>query len=163
MKHCAPVFALAVFALAAFALGPASDVRADDEAGAAMTAPYAKTNDPVSGYYNNTAVCRGANNWCHYWWNPDHTFIAFGIHWGPRGDKGDKPSFWMGEGKWFLAAEGRKYGNICRIPAPDEEILLTNCTLGQSNDFLNRHVGDVWAMPERDGSAELNWLLHGHQ
>ena len=116
---------LAFVVTMALCLG-APPVVADDEAGSAVTAKIPSTDDPVAGYYGNTAVCRGEYNWCHYWWNPDHTYVAFGIHWGPRGDKGDKPSFRMEEGKWFVAKEGRTAGNICRILAPDEEILLSS-------------------------------------
>ena len=160
-----PILRVALTAMLAFTTLAYAAPRAfaDDEAGSALTGTPAPSDDPVSGYYGNTTVCRGKYNWCHYWWNADHTYIDFGIHWGPRGDKGDRPSFRMEEGKWFLAKEGRTVGNICRLLAPDEEILLTNCTLGQTNDFLGKHVGDVWVFPERDGSDEMNWILRGHQ
>src|SRR5262249_17978737 len=134
-------------ALAALLVGATlQSALADDQAGAALTGSREDFADPVQGYYGNTVACRGAGNWCHYWWNADHTYIAFGIHWGARGNKGEKPSFRMEEGTWFLAPEGRTkgQGTMCRILAPDKEVLLSNCTIGQNGDPFNHRVGDMW-------------------
>ena len=153
------VIAVALMGLA----GTTQQALADDEAGSALTGSVAPSDDPVSGYYGNTVVCRGAENWCHYWWNADHTYIDFGIHWGARGDKGARPAFRMEEGTWFLAKEGRTVGSMCRMLNPDTEVLLSNCTIGQNGDPLGKHVGIMWVAPERDGSDEVHYMLRGHQ